>query len=74
MWKPYSPTKSLVPSTKLVRVRCEVRIRVRVRVRVLESSGRNKRFRGRENNWHATINVQMAEYKILETTRSIILQ
>ena len=37
--KPYSPTKSLVPPTILVRVRC--------RVRVLEYSGRNKRFGGR---------------------------
>ena len=25
--KPYSPTKSLVPPTKLVRVRCRVRVR-----------------------------------------------
>ena len=41
--KPYSPTKSLVPPTILVRVRC----RVRVRVKVLESSGRDKRFSGR---------------------------
>ena len=36
--KHYSPTKSLVPPTILVKVRC--------RVRVLKSSGRNKRFSG----------------------------
>ena len=37
--KPYSHTKSLVPPTRLVRVR--------VRVRVLQSSGRNKILSGR---------------------------
>ena len=48
--KPYSPSKSLVPPTMLVRIRCKVRVcgsGLGLGFWNLVGSGRNKRFSGR---------------------------